>query len=449
MVEIQSATHQLALALFEEYAPRGDSVKTAPSDLGFRRSHAFTKIVDLSLAARRLIDVAYFIVADRPEIQPEYRIDFGLFRWLLCTTSSNRAHLTKLIREAQKGAIELNEIDAEDPSRDRWGAIPLMGPAFVANGQFIFELPERLQYAIKHPTGDHFLSLRYVFKSIHSKILYDRLQPYMAEGTTPWFNIKTLRVWLECEKKTYDTFKYFRNKVLDVAISEILEVTGVSIEILTNNQPGSKRIAELRFKINAPTQPEQKTALAVLKALHDTLRNEFGLHQTHFNTIIANRSEYTDERIQKAIEYTRHYAERVGIQKSAAGYFMKALREGYILGELDKKSRQKQDEADKAKKDVENEVTEIQERNEADAAEKARKERDMGLDALERLPPDEQAQLVNRFTKAPAAILVARKLKVTPPELAGHLTDPVVRAALGTFVTHFMRLTARKIDSVS
>ncbi len=134
---MESASQQLALALFEDFAPRGQSVMEAPKDLGFRRSNAFVKIIDLSLAGRRLIDVAYFLVAEDQEVHREYRVDVGLFKWLLATTSNNRRHLSKLVREAQKAAIELNEIDVEDPSKDRWGAVPLMGSAFIEKGEFI------------------------------------------------------------------------------------------------------------------------------------------------------------------------------------------------------------------------------------------------------------------------------------------------------------------------
>ncbi|KVP16920.1 replication initiation protein [Burkholderia ubonensis] len=441
---MESASQQMALALFEDLAPRGDSVENAPKDLGFRRSNAFVKIVDLSLAGRRLVDVAYFLVAEDPELRKEYRVDFGLFKWLLATTSNNRRHLTKLIREAQRAAIELNEIDVEDPSKDRWGAVPLMGPAFVTNGEFIFELPERLQRAIKSPKASHFLSLRYVFKSVHSKVLYDRLQPFMEEGVTPWFEVQALRVWLECEKKTYDLFKHFRNKVLDVAINEILEVTGLKVEMLTMNVPGSKRIGQVRFRLVVSQQPnEQKTAFIVLRSLYETLRKEFALNQEEFNEIITNREVYSDERIQQAIEYTRHNVTRGKVKLRAGGYFMKALREGYLLGELDKQIHQRAADADTAQQAALKAASERQEQLRAAAAEREQREVELGWEVYGKLAPEEQIEMVQEFCRSQAAKILARVIKVEPAALREHLDDPRVRTNFGTFMAGRAQKAAR------
>ncbi len=432
---MESAAHQLALALFEDYTARSESVITAPHDLGFRRSNAFVKIVDLSLAARRLVDVAYFLVADDPEIRKEYRVDFGLFKWLMCTTSENRRHLTKLIREAQKAAIELNEIDVADPTRERWGSVPLMGPAFVDDGEFTFELAERLQRAIKNPSASHFLSLRYVFKSIHSKVLFDRMQPYMADGVTPWFEVTAMRALMGCETKTYDLFKHFRSKVLEVAMSEILEVTGIRIDMLTQNVPGSKRIGQLRFRLQgAHPSDEQKTALIVLKSLYDTLRTEFALNKTEFNEIIANRSTYTDDRINQAIEYTRHAAARGRVKLRAGGYFMKALREDYLLGTIDKDIHQQALALESTQQGIQQEADSREAQLSAADADKKQKEVALGWEHYNTLSHEEQTDMAAAFTSSPSARLIANVIKVEPQSLLSHLTDPKVHSTFGSFV---------------
>lgn len=58
-----SEQHQMALALFEELAPKDLSICDAPDEVGYNRSDVFLDLTDLSLAGRRAIDVAYFIVA--------------------------------------------------------------------------------------------------------------------------------------------------------------------------------------------------------------------------------------------------------------------------------------------------------------------------------------------------------------------------------------------------
>lgn len=441
----ESASQQLALALFEDLAPRGEGVEKAPKDLGFRRSNAFIKITDLSLAGRRLVDVAYFLVAEDPELRKEYRVDYGLFKWLLGTTSNNRRHLTKLIREAQRAAIVLDTIDVEDPAKDRWGSVPLMGPAFVENGEFIFELAERMQRAIKNPKAFHFLSLRYVFESVHSKVLYDRLQPYMDEGVTPWFDLQALREWMECDKKTYQLFKHFRSKVLDPAITEIRAVAGLNVEMVTMNVPGSKRIGQVRFRLSESRQPnEQKAAFIVLRSLYETLRKEFALNQDEFNEIITNREVYTDERIQQAIDYTRHNVALGKVKLRAGGYFMKSLREGYLLGELDKEIHQRKVDASTAQQAAVTELAERQEKMRAAAVAREQRDIELGWETYGKLGPEEQVTLVQEFCSSQAAKILARFIKVEPKDLPELLsTNPQVRSNFGTFVAGRVQKAAK------
>lgn len=444
---MDGASQQLALALFADHTLRGEGVEKAPTELGFRRSNAFVKIVDLSLAARRLIDVAYFIASEDSSLHKEYRVDLGLFRWLLSTTSRNHRHLNQLIREAQQAAIVLNEIDTEDSSKDRYGSVPLMGPAFVGNGEFTFELSDRLQHVIKNPTASHFLSLRYVFKSIHTKVLYDRLQPYRADGITPWQEVVELRLSLECVKKTYGVWKHFRNKVLEVAIAEIRDVTGLTVEIVTQNLPGTKRVGHVRFRITETGEPknEQKLEFIVLRGLYETLRKEFALSQAEFNEIITNREIYTDERIQQAIDYTRHNASKGKVRLRAGGYFMKALRENYLLGELDRKIHMKTTDAGAAQLAAEQAEADIQAKIHAEALARDEALANLGWATFEQSTASSQAAFLQEFCNSPTAKILARTLSVecTAEELGDHLANPKIRNSFGTFVATKVKQAAR------
>lgn len=437
-------SRQLALVLFDALAPTGRGIDEAPKALGFRRSNAFVRIVDLSLAGRRLIDVAYFLVASEPEIKSEYRVDFGLFKWLLSTTSDNRAHIKKLVREAQKAAIELDGPDGKDDNANPWGSVPLMSAAFITGGEFIFELPERLQRAIKNPQATHFLSLRYVFKSIYSKILYDRIQPYIDEGITPWLDLDALRIWLECEKKTYSLFKHFRRKVLDVAVNEITEVTGLNICMLTQNIPGSKKIGQVRFKWDSDHKTdEQKIAFVVLRNTYETLRTEFALNQSEFDEIIKNRTTLTDERIQQAIEYTRHAAAAGKIKLRAGGYFMKALKEGYLIGSLD---RQIQEQAGKVQ-ELSAEGTKAKAKRESKSSDefssKQKADSESGWDSFNALSPADQASLVAEFCRLPTSPMIARRLGIDVAKLNSHIKDPTVAPSFGLFVANEIKKASK------
>jgi len=444
-------SHQLALRLFSDYSAMDKGVEDAPPDLGFRRNNALVKIVDLSLAGRRLIDVAYFLAAEDSQVHKDYRVDLGLFRWLLGTTSRNSRHLQKIIREAQQAAIVLNEIDLADSSKDWFGSVPLLGAAFVRNGEFIYELSEGLQLAIKNPATFHFLSLRFVFKSVHSKVLYDRLQPFIEEGATPWLTLQMLREWMECETKTYDLFKHFRNKVLDVAINEIRQVAKLDVDMQTQNVPGSKRIGQVRFKLTQSKElasNEQKLEFIVLRSLYETLRNEFALGHAEFNEILTNRELYTDERIQQAIDYTRRNVELGKVKVRAGGYFMKALREGYLLGTLDKQIQLRIAGTNAAKAAADKSAAEREEQAQLATTERNQELAELGWEAFGAMEAADQQGILADFCQSPMAKLLARAIDVDHRELREHLTAPKVRSSFGIYVAGCVQKAAKGLQPV-
>lgn len=439
-------SHQLALTLFSDYSAMDKGVEEAPPDLGFKRNNALVKIVDLSLAGRRLIDVAYFLAAEDSQVHKDYRVDLGMFRWLLGTTSRNSRHLQKIIREAQQAAIVLNEIDLADSSKDWFGSVPLLGAAFVRNGEFIYELSESLQLAIKNPATFHFLSLRFVFKSVHSKVLYDRLQPFIDEGATPWLTLQALREWMECETKTYDLFKHFRSKVLDVAITEIRQVTKLDIEMQTQNVPGSKRIGQARFRLTQSqelSKNEQKLEFIVLRSLYETLRNEFALGQAEFNEILTNRELYTDERIQQAIDYTRRNVELGKVKVRAGGYFMKALREDYALGTLDKQIQMRLTDSNAARAAADKTAADREAQAKMATTERNQEIAELGWEAFRSMEAGDQQGILADFCQSPMAKLLARSIDVEQRELREHLTVPKVRNSFGMYVAGCLQKATR------
>lgn len=320
-----------------------------------------------------------------------------------------------------------------------------MGSAFIVNGEFVFKVDKDLQVAIKKPSASHFLSLRYVFTSIHSKILFDRLIPYLADGITPWFQLDILRVWMDCaNKETYVEFKHFKAKVLNRAITDINAVTGIHLEMDTKNVPGSKRVGQVRFAFQDQQPPDaQKTAFLILKSLYETLQQEFGLNQTEINEIISKRDQFTDKKINKAIEYTRFRVREGKVTRRAAGYLMKALREGWVLGELDKQIKQQADTNESIRMTAAREAETREQRLRAAASERARTEVEHGWEHFNQLPEDAQNELVEAFCSSQAASLAARRIKVQRSELPAHLLDVNVHGAFGSFVASNAKRAAR------
>lgn len=454
----EPTTHaQLALELFADFAPRGQMISASPTEIGFNRANLFLDVQDLSLAGRRAIDVAYFIVAqaeldDRYFSRQEsntYTVDLEFFKWLMGYTSNNRAHLQSVLRQGQKAAVEVlkdsipqialqqaanNEEKAPvrevsrkskttvkaEPSNSikdmgDWISVPLMGPVGIIKGAVHFEVHAKLEPYIKSPLSSHFLDLRFVFSKLRGRILYDRLQPYIEAGLTPWIDVDDLRVALDCTTKLYREFKYFKSRALDLAIEDINTNTNLTIEMQELLEKGSSRkIAHVRFKIqknSEHTSPQEH--LTMLTHLYGVLVDEFGLNRDQLYEISRNRTEWSDQRIQQAIDYTRHKLKQGKVKVTPAGYLMKALREHYVLGTaMIEMERQKQGAAARVSHPLTNTSSTPGAPTVDLDARRANSEE--GWVLFEKAPKDQQQDAIATFLRSPVARIAASadKLKV-------------------------------------
>lgn len=434
-----SSSHQLALALFESMTAVGESINESRSEIGFRRNDILVEVVDMSLTARRAIDVAYFIVSQASKLEKTHVVDLNFFKWLMCYTSHNRNHLRSVLREGQKAAIQVSVIDPEDPESENWVSVQLLGSVGISKSKVFFEVDEKLQREIANPANSHFLSLRFVFKSVHAKIIYDRLQPYIADGVTPWFDLATLRMWLNCTGKTYDEFKYFKRSVLELAVKQVNEISNLNVEYETQTTPGSKKIGKLRFRVTVREEIEPPNmAMLMLKDLYEALKTEFGLSRDQMDEVLMNRQEWTDERIQQAIEYTRFQIEQGKVKKSASGYLMKALKEHYVVGTADLRIAQQAREpkpsaprmlaAPEAPARLSPVPSEEEDQRRVASENKA-------LAAFAKLPEAEQCEIMADFCRTDVAKLIASRKKVDRDLIGDYLErDDWVRTS---FCAHF------------
>lgn len=446
-----SSGQQLALSLFEDLAAVGGTIEHAPKDLGYHRNNILIQITDLNLTARRAIDVAYFLVAEEPELKKGYEVDLNFFRWLMAYPSNNRTHLRAVLREGQKAALQVEMPDsADETTPDRWGSVQLLGFVAINNGKLYFEVHENLQKHIKNPKTSHFLSLKYVFKSLHAKIIYDRLQLFVDESITPWYDLDHLRQLLGCTAKTYEEFKYLKRYVLEVAIKQINEITDLEVDYDTKNVPGSKKIGQLRFRIKKRAGIDSgKAAMLLLKNLYVSLTEEFGCSTADINKILANRTEWTDDRILQAMDYTRFQLAQKKIKKRVAGYLIMALEKGLIVGEADRiVAMQQQSRLGAPLPKPFNNTQEqlpaalsahIDHVRSADLKQRSEKAL-MGYKVYKDLPADDQHTLLTAFCAGPVASIICRRMKITAEQLPEKIdTDEWVRDEFGAFVVGSLR----------
>lgn len=429
-----SSQEQLALSLFSTLGAVGETVSQASKDLGYRRNNILIDIQDVGLLGRRAVDVAYFLVAQDPQIQASYEADITFFRWLMGYNSNNIAHLKLILREAQKAAIQVSDVEGTPADKQQWVSVPLLGPVGLSGGKLYFEVHPKLQAHIKTPETSHFLSLCYIFRSLHARVLYDRLQPYVTDGRTPWFALDTLRSYFSTKAKSYEDFRYFRRSVLDVAIKQVSEITDLDVSMETLNVPGSKKVGQVRFLIKqGQVQNSVSAEMRVLQGMYFKLRDEYALSQQHFHEILANREKWSDDYIKNAMEYTQTKIKLGKVRQSASGYLMKALREGYSFGTQDKLIIEQQ----LAQKEAEEARKKAFETQKLKVDKELHGQVEQGMSLWRAMAEEDQRAALQRFAADTTGRTLFKRKAVTFEKLDEALeSNPVLKSAFCAFIAH-------------
>jgi plasmid replication initiation protein len=454
-----ATSRQLALALFDDAHAEGQGVDAARADIGFVRKNVLIRIVDLGVAARRLIDAAYFVVAQDDKVRELYDVELDYFKWLMRYASRNNAHLEQVITEAQRALIQATA-EAEADGTKPFGSVQLIGRISYAGGRFQFRVPPDLIGIIRGPGKSHWLSLRItsLFSLSYARVMYDHLLPYAEEDVTDWFSLEELRAWQGSMGAKAQEFKYFKRDWLAPAVDQINEVSDLQISFETRNEPGSRKIGRMRFRVRRKELAERVLHTHEhAQLLYQTLKQEIGLSATQFNQIASERETFTDERLEQALERTRFSLKLGKVSKSPAGFFMKALKEGWVVSDAERLMVQIQNDlvlTDRNKED-EKEKTETRRAfqlaaQDVHAQSKIVNEVRQGWDAYETAAQRQRDDWRRAYRSSPGGKLTLRRLGIDPSsELPQELINqyPDLKNGLAGYVFGKTRLSKTKAES--
>jgi hypothetical protein len=431
-----ATSRQLALALFDDAQAEDLPVETARSDIGFARKNVLIRIVDLGMVARRLIDAAYFIVAQEERVRDLYDVELDYFKWLMRYSSRNNTHLEQVITEAQRALIQATTT-ADANGEKPFGSVQLIGRISYAGGRFQFRVPPDLVGIIRGPGKSHWLSLRItsLFTLSYARVLYDHLLPYADEGVTDWLTLDELRSWQGAMGAKAQEFKYFKRDWLSPAVEQINEVSDLTLSYETRNEPGSRKIGRLRFRIERKDMAERVLHThEQAQAIYQALKQEFGLSSAQLNQIAAERDTYTDERLEQAIERTRFSLKMGKVSKSPAGFFMKALKEGWIISDAERKMIEIQQNLVLSEQREVEVKEQVQTRTalgiaaqDVHAQDRRVDEIRRGWEAYEAAAPRQREDWRRTYKTTAAGKLTLRRLGVDP---AGDLDEPTIQKYL-------------------
>lgn len=125
---------QLALDIFASMDLIDAPITDISTDFAFRKPRLLVDVSDIGLLARRALNGCYFVAQETPDAEA-HTVDLRFFKWIIRYDSNNNAHLKKVLREAQKSAVQVNVIDANDPKDDSWVSVPMIGAAGIRKGR--------------------------------------------------------------------------------------------------------------------------------------------------------------------------------------------------------------------------------------------------------------------------------------------------------------------------
>ncbi|WGS46853.1 replication initiation protein [Burkholderia sp. JSH-S8] len=460
-----ATSQQLALELFSAAAGEGyRPIETTPTDIGFLRNNLLVRILDLTVLGRRLIDAAYFIVAQRETEEAIYDEDLGFFKWLMRYPAGNsNRNLRDAITAAQKALIQVTgPVGSEDALP--FGSLQLINRVSIEDGRIRFRVPPEIVPLLRGPQKTHWLSLRVTtqFNTTFARVLYDHLMPYASQDdvVTEYFSTEEMKGWLDSKASGPVEYKYFNRDHIEPAIRQInqhshLEITRLRSD--TKNLPGTRKTGFTRFRI------KRKGPLDALFHVPDDrieayrlLMDGAGLSQSDIDKIDQDRAFYTVERLRNAYDYTKAKAEQ-GKLKTVRGYCLDAIKNGRKLSELERVNAQAQQTLDlsEQERDAESRTRDFQRQLHASAVELAARDRnatesEQGIAQFMVASPAQQDEWFRDFVHAPTnGFLMTRNgIDKATATIENILAAPLLRSGLGQAIFMKTRAAARRITSI-
>lgn len=339
-----ATSEQYALELFQETVGRKGAAATiadADKDLTFKKNNVFIDVGELSLLGRRSLNVMDFLASSAPPEVTDFDCDLALFRFLLNYDSRNYKHMRDALRETQKSTVlvEVEHANARAGAEVKdFVSISLVNMVAVTGGRVYFQFHPAIRRLQKDQRGYTFLSLRTTsaFSSQYAHALYERLRSVAFRGSpTDWMTVDEARRWAGASGDKYaDEFKAFKRRVLEIAKTQINELSDLYVEYETRSSPGSKRVTHIRFVFREQEGKGMQSfhESEARKELYNTLRGEFGLGTREIEEIARRPHDFTQDRIAAAIAFVRHRIKGGGKKVHAPGkLLLKALEEGWTI----------------------------------------------------------------------------------------------------------------------
>lgn len=215
----------------------------------------------LSLVQRKIANALLFNAYSELATKQEHQIHIRTLSTLIGYNSNELNAIKKALVSLISTVVEWNLIDKERvDNAGVWNASAIIADASIDGAVCTYSYSNKMRQLLFHPEmyGRLNMQVQARFKSSYGLVLYENCARYQNIQETPWFDMPVFRKLMGVEDEKYPVFKDFRKRVIDAAVKEVNEYSGMDINYLLK-KVGRIPVA-IKFHITA-TQQKKEVAL--------------------------------------------------------------------------------------------------------------------------------------------------------------------------------------------
>lgn len=287
--------------------------------------HSATK---LSLVQRKIANALLFNAYNELSEKQEHQIHIRTLSELIGYNSNELNAIKKALVSLISTVVEWNLIDKERADHAGvWNASAIIADASITGAVCTYSYSNKMRQLLYRPEmyGRLNMQVQARFKSSYGLVLYENCVRYQNIQETPWFDMIVFRKLMGVDETKYAVFKDFRKRVIDIALKEVNEYSGFTVEYLLK-KVGRTPVA-IKFRVEPPVDKKPALALTSDPSIERILQQEFSFSKQQASSALADFGEaYVEEKIavvKDSISYKKQSINHL------AGYLQSALKQDY------------------------------------------------------------------------------------------------------------------------
>lgn len=248
----------------------------------------------LTLVQRKIANALLFNAYHELAEKQEHQIHIRTLCELIGYNSNELNAIKKALVSLISTVIEWNLVDKERlDNTEVWNASAIIADASINGAICTYSYSNKMRQLLFRPEmyGRLNMQVQARFNSSYGLVLYENCIRYQNIQETPWFDMLLFRKLMGVDEGKYAVFKDFRKRVIDIAVKEVNEYSGLTVDYLLK-KVGRTPVA-IKFSVE-PSHPKLSSFSSIEKVLHQ----EFSFSKQQAAAAVADFGEaYVEEKI--------------------------------------------------------------------------------------------------------------------------------------------------------